>query len=300
MKLEMRKKSLTEIKLLLFCIPACFVYVLFWVLPGLANIPISFTDWSATKPLSSAQYVKLSNYKKLFGDELFWNALGNNIVYGVFTVIIITILALFLALMVERGIHHFKGVFRTIFFIPIILPWIVVALIWRWLYDPSFGVINALLTMIGLEQLVHNWLGDPKIALYSIVAVAVWKSVGFHMIIFIAGLQGIPKELEEAAHIDGAGSFGTLLWIIIPQLRAIIGIVSTLILIDAFRVFEVIFIMTEGGPGYYSTDVLSTYIYRTAFQFLQQSYASTLAIALFFFVATLSLFSYRNSTGGND
>jgi raffinose/stachyose/melibiose transport system permease protein len=281
---------------LLFCLPALLVYVVFWVVPGLSNVLISLTDWSATTPVESSHFVGSANWATLVRDPLFWNALKNNAVYGVVTVSLITTFALVNAVLIERGLGFGRTIYRTILFIPLILPWVVVSLLWKWLYDPAFGMINVFLKAVGLNVLALNWLGETKIALYAIIAVVVWKNVGFHMIIFVAGLQGVPRELEEAAQIDGAGAFATFMRVILPILRPIVGIVTTVILIDAFRVFDVVFIMTEGGPGYYSTDVLSTYIYRAAFQFLQQSYGSTLSVALFAVVALMSLVSFTYST----
>ncbi len=289
---QKRRSSLTY---LAFCLPGLVVYVAFWVLPGVSNVLISMTDWSATRAISTSHFVGLANWVQLVSDPLFWNALRNNAVYGVITVTAITTIALLNAVLIERGIGGGRSVYRAILFIPLILPWVVVSLLWKWLYDPAFGMVNVLLKSMGVGFLALNWLGDPRIALYAIIAVVVWKAIGFHMIIFVAGLQGVPRELEEAAQIDGAGAFATFMRVTLPILRPIVGIVMTVILIDAFRVFDVVFIMTEGGPGHYSTDVLSTYIYRAAFNFLQQSYGSTLSMALFVIVALLSLVSFSFS-----
>ena len=275
---------------------ALLVFLVFWVLPGLGNIVISLTNWSATASISTARFFGLKNYVRLWGDPGFWNGLKNNALYGLATVVVITALAFLLAVLVERGIRFGRWAFRSAFFFPVILPWVVVGLLWRWLYDPSFGMVNVFLKGIGLGALAMNWLGDTRIALVSVIAVAVWKSVGFHMIIFIAGLQGVPRELEQAASIDGANQVKTYYYVVLPILRPIVGIVTTLILIDAFRLFDVVFVMTNGGPGHYSTDVLSTYIYRTAFNYLQQSYGSTLAVALFVLVAVLSGLSQAITT----
>jgi raffinose/stachyose/melibiose transport system permease protein len=290
---QRRRSSLTY---LAFCLPGLGVYFVFWILPGVSNVLISLTDWSATTAISTSHFVGLANWVQLVSDPLFWNALGNNAVYGVVTVAAITTIALLNAVLIERGLTVGRSVYRTVLFVPLILPWVVVSLLWKWLYDPAFGMVNVFLKSIGLGSLALNWLGDPAIALYAIIAVVVWKAIGFHMIIFVAGLQGVPRELEEAAQIDGAGALATFMRVTLPILRPIVGIVTTVILIDAFRVFDVVFIMTEGGPGRYSTDVLSTYIYRAAFQFLQQSYGSTLSMALFVVVALLSLASFSFST----
>lgn len=277
---------------LLFCIPAVIIYTLFWVVPGISNIFISITDWRAVSSLEQARFVGLSNYIELIQAPLFWNAVANNLKYAVITVILVTIIALTMAVIVERMIRWGKGLFRGFFFLPLVLPWVVVAILWTWLYNPIFGLINNTLSAIGLQSLTQRWLGDPNIALYSVIAVAIWKSVGFFMIILMAGLQDSPLELEEAARVDGANEWQILTRIVIPIIRPIIAVVTTLLTIDAFRVFEPIYIMTQGGPGYYSTDVLSSFIYRTAFLDLRQGYASTIAIALLIIVAIISVVQF--------
>ena len=210
----------------LFCVPALLVYLLLWVVPALGNVFVSLLNWSLTIPIGSARFVGLSNYAHLIRDPLFWNALRNNAVYGLATVVVITASALLLALLVERAIRWGRGLFRTVLFIPVILPWVVVSFLWAWLYDPALGVIDVFLKAAGLKAV--NWLGDPRIALYSLIVVGVWKSAGFFLIIFIAGLQGVPQTLEDAAYIDGASGAQTFFRVVLPILRPIVGVVITL------------------------------------------------------------------------
>ncbi len=286
----------SKLKLFLFCVPAIVLYLLFWIVPSMSNIFLSLTEWRGTTSIFDAEFIGLKNYAQLGKDPLFWNALGNNFTYAAITVVFTVIIALFLAVVIERVIKRGKPVFRAVLFMPMIMPWVVVSMLWTWLYDPSIGLLNVALESIGLGSFTQLWLGDPNIALYSVSAVGIWKSFGFHMIIIIAGLQGIPKSLEEQSYIDGATPFQSFIHITLPLLRPILGIVITLTLIDAFRAFDAVFIMTQGGPGHYSTDILSTYIYRLGFSYLEHGYGAAISITLFILIASLSLISFRISS----
>jgi multiple sugar transport system permease protein/raffinose/stachyose/melibiose transport system permease protein len=191
----------------------------------------------------------------MFEDEIIGMALLNNVTYAFGTVIGKTILALFLALLLNQALRG-RSFYRTSLFMPVVMSFIVVGILWSWLYNSQFGLINTLLRSLGLEALILDWLGDPDIALWSLIVVDIWKWYGFHMVIFLAGLQTIPAELYEAARIDGATRLHQLLHITLPLLQPVMLVNVTLSLMGAFNVFDIPYVMTQGGPAN-STNVLA-------------------------------------------
>lgn len=272
----------------LFILPAFVVYSVFWIIPLFANIPLSLTNWSGLGAITAENVSGLHNFSLMLHDQIFWTAIQHNVVFTIATLILKLVLALAIAILLDRY-TKFKSFFRTVFFFPAIMPFIVVAFLWLWIYDPVFGLLNSFLKLVHLSILSHIWLGDPTTALPAIIAVEVWKSVPFFMLIFLAGLQGIPKEFEEAAQIDGANFWGVIRHITIPQLKPVTTVVGALILFDGFRLFDSVYVMTGGGPGYHSTEVLSTYIYKLAFSDFRLGYGSAVSIVLMIIVMILSI-----------
>lgn len=276
--------------LLLLIFPALVIYTVFWLLPVFSNIPISLTRWKGLTGIKNAEFIGLSNYEELLHDPYFWKSLRNNAIFAISTLVIGMPLSLGLAVLLERFFRRLRAFFRLSLFLPVIMSWVVVGFLWKWMYNPSFGLVNLTLKTIGLGRFIPGWLFDPKIALYSVIIVAFWKSTGFFMVIFLAGLQTIPKEVEEAAFVDGASPWQCFYWVVLPLLRPFIIIISLLILIDGFRVFGVVYVMTTGGPGDYSTEVLAVYIYRVAFYFYRTGYGCTISLILFGIVASVSYY----------
>jgi raffinose/stachyose/melibiose transport system permease protein len=273
-----------------FTLPGLAVYTVFWVIPALLNFAVSLFKWSGLS-WNTIRFVGLANFARVFHDRIFYTALWNNLVYVTFTMVATVILSFLVALLVERGLP-WKAFFRTTIYLPVILPLIVTALLWRWIYNPAFGLVNPLLEGLGLGFLSRNWLGDPKTAMAAVMGVGVWKATPFFMVVFIAALQKIPAELEEAATIDGASPLQTLLRIIIPLLKPVINIVIALNIVRGFRVFALVYAMTNAGPGR-ATEVLPTYIVRVAFEDFIMGYAAALSVLLFFLVFGLSLVFLR-------
>ena len=243
----------------LFSAPALVVYFAFWMIPILITIPFSLVKWNGIGNFLEADIIGLNNYVTLFNDKAFWQCLSHNFQYMLSTVICIPSFAFLLALFIEKLIRQ-KGFFRTSLFIPIVLPGMLVTLMFKQIYHVDYGLLNGFLRLIGLDALATDWLGNKATALWSVIVIPIWKSTPFSMIILLAGLQGVSRDIEEAAVIDGCSFWKTVWHVTIPQIASVLIVTIGLVIIDAFRVFDVIFMTTNGGPGIRTTDVLGTYI----------------------------------------
>jgi raffinose/stachyose/melibiose transport system permease protein len=268
-----------------FLLPALAIYTLFVVYPMFDSLSISFTNWDGLSPART--FVGLKNYQHILNDPVATTALQNNLTWTVVTLVVPTILGLLLALGLNR---RFPGstLFRSIFYAPAILPLVGVAALWSWMYDPNVGLINTFLRNVGLGNLAQPWLGQPNLALPSVMAAAVWQGMGFPMVLYLAGLQSIPDEQYEAARVDGAGTVRQFWHITLPWLTETHIIVITLGVIGSFKVFDLIYAMTYGGPGQ-ATQVLASWMYFNTFQYYHAGYGSALAwvIALISLVVTV-------------
>ena len=272
-----------------FAVPAMAIYAFIVLYPSLAGAFYAFTDWTG---IGSFKWVGLENFKTLFSDEQSLGALRNTILLTVFIVIVQNAVGLALAIGVHTRIKS-RYVLRTIFFAPAVLSSIVIAFLWKYMFNPQPDAgINALLGFFGLDFLQQNWLGDPSVALWAIGLTVVWQFAGYSMVIFLAALQGIPKELEEAAAIDGAGRYARFRHIVLPLIAPAMTINLTLSTIGGLKLFDQVFAITGGGPGY-STETLSTLIYKQAFVFGQYGYSTAVALVLAILVSALALVQMR-------
>lgn len=278
----------------LFPIPALAIYGLFIVYPLLAAISYSFFDW---KGIKRGEFIGFDNYKDLFTLEpfsgMFWNAFEHNILYFVVQMVVQNGLAFFLAFIIFQKIRGAEF-FKIAFFLPRLLSVIVVGFLWKLILNPNFGALNVILGEFGLESLQKAWLGDPKTALMAIILVNCWFGLGFAILIFLAGLQSIPKELIEAATLDGAKGLIMLRKIILPLMVPSIMILTVLTFIQSFEAFELVYAMqgSQGEP-YRSTDTLAVYFYRLAFggstgDSTAIGLGSALAVVLFIFISTFT------------
>jgi ABC-type sugar transport system permease subunit len=244
----------------LFVLPIALFFAVFVGFPFLRSFYLSLTEWSG---FTSPRFIGLRNFQSLADDPVFWKALRTTIVYTAVTTILQTTLPMLLAVFINIG---WRGgvVFRTLLFIPVIVSFVVTALLWQLIYDPNFGTLNQVLRAVGLDALAHPWLADPRTVVPAIMLVSLWQSLGFYMLIFLAGLQGIDPNLYEAARIDGAGARQEFLKITVPMLRTVTAVVVLLNLINGFNTFDVIYVMTGGGPNR-ASEVLGTYLYKLAF-----------------------------------
>jgi raffinose/stachyose/melibiose transport system permease protein len=263
--------------LMALALPALLSYTIFFILPIFGNLFYSFMKWNGFS--SEMQWVGFKNYIKLFSDDrLFYAALWHNIEYTVTVVVLQLSLALLFAMILYKKTRG-HNLFKTIYLLPVILSNITLALIWSYMYDPLLGFLNFFLTHVGLGFLKQSWLGDQNIALFSVAFVNAWQYVGYSMLIFIAGLQTIPESLYEAANIDGAGIWSTFKNVTIPLLAPAITINLVLSTLGCFRVFELIYIMTQGGPND-ATEVLTTLTYKNGFIYGEMGYASAISTVL--------------------
>jgi raffinose/stachyose/melibiose transport system permease protein len=260
----------------LFALPALAVYLAFLVYPALNSVFFSLTDWDGLSP--TYNIVGLENYVSMLSDPVVLQALVNNVIWTVVTIVFPVVIGLALAILLDGKVRG-KPVLRLIFYTPAVLPLIAVASIWGWLYNPEYGAINEFLRMIGLGGLAQPWLGQDSTALAAVMVPAIWIRVGFPMLLYLAALQGIPREMYEAATVDGATRSQQFWHITMPSLRPAHYIVIALSLIDSFKVFDLIYAMTYGGPGT-TTQVMGTWMYANVFQYYQAGYGTAIAVAI--------------------
>lgn len=269
-----------------FVAPSVVLFFAFLGFPVLFAFFISFQRWGG---MDRPTFVGLSNYRYLVTDDLFWTTLRVTILYVVMTVPTTTALALLAAVLVNQALP-LRNLFKSLMFIPAIIAGTVIGAVWLFIYQPDVGVLNQVLRVAHLPG--HLWLGDTTSALPSLAAVGVWQRFGWFSILFLAGLQEIPQEQREAAAIDGASSWQTFLHITLPLLRPAMGLVMVLAAIGSFQVFDLVYVMTGGGPAY-ATETLSFYIYNQAFRALKMGYATSMAFVLFGFIFVLTLVQLR-------
>ena len=274
-----------------FLAPALVVYTIFWIIPILMTGVISFTDWKGTSKLSTATFVGLKNFASLFSDSVLATSIRNNLIYGLVMIIAVPVFSFVLAYIIESFVKR-KVFFRTVAYLPAILPTIVTVLLWKWIYNPSYGLLNQFLELLGLGQWTTGWITNTDTALGAVTFASIWKTVPVYFVLFMAGLQAVPQDLIEAAVLDGASRRQTVYHVTLPSIQRVTTIVYTLVFIDVFRVFELVYAMTNGGPGYYNTEMLLTYAYKTSFANSNASYGmaiSTVLICLIILAAAFQL-----------
>lgn len=269
----------------IFMAPAVLVMGLALAYPLVQSVWLSFHQWAIGAPLSSATFIGLENYRILLNDPNVWASIRVTLIFAFAVVVIEVALGVALALALDRQIRG-MSVFRTIFILPMMVAPIVVGLIWRYLYNEQFGPITTALKAVGLP--VIPWLSSPDMALISVIIADVWQWTPFIFILSLAALQSLPASAIEAARIDGASRWQTILHVKLPLMMPVIIVAALLRLIDAFKVLEVIYILTEGGPGL-STEILSLHIYKTAFTSQQLGRASALSNILLLIVTSLTI-----------
>ena len=276
----------------LFLLPAMIILGTFLIYPLFASIWYSFHEYNVVHP---ARWIGLANYQKLLTDDVFKTAFRNTLIYSAGVIPGLVLLSLLMALLVNRP---GKGItfFRIAFYIPVITSIVVVGIVLKWMYFED-GIINSLLRALHLVSRPIPFLSNPDIALYAIIVVTIWKASGYYMVLYLAGLQSLARELDEAAIIDGANQWQRLWYVTIPLLRPTITLVTVIASIGAMKVFGEIYVMTSGGPAD-RTNTLVYYVYKQAFTFLNMGYASAVAVVLFLFLIVLSVASIRVSERG--
>lgn len=264
-----------------FILPAIVGTFIFIIIPVICSFGLSFMDWDL---ITKAEFVGLKNYKTLFTDPLFMKILINTFVYALSTSFFAVIIPLALACILNAKVRG-SEFFKTAYFLPFITPMIVVAVVWQWIFDPNIGILNYVL------KLNINWLYDQNFAMPAMIIVSVWKLIGYNMVIFLSGLSALNQSLFEASKIDGANWFDTFRFVTVPLLSPTIFFVVIITCISSFQVFDLIYLMTQGGP-LDSTNVLVYSIYKNAFEYFKIGQASAIAYVLFVIILVLGLFQW--------
>ncbi|RPJ28628.1 MAG: sugar ABC transporter permease [Chloroflexi bacterium] len=268
-----------------FSFGAIALYSLFMVIPGLMGFYLSFTDWNRYS--SEINFIGFKNFELIFSKQNYWHSISNSMIFTVVTIVLKTVIALLLALLLTKGLKRFVNFHRVVIYLPAIIPMIVIGIVFRSILHPTTGVLNESLRGIGLDFLAQRWLTNPHIALYSVIFVDTWKGVGFIMVILIAGLQVIPSEYYEAAQIDGANGWDELWKITLPLLMPTLTVTTVLNLLYGLRVFDIVWVLTNGGPGY-ATETVYTVVFK---EFSKGRYGVSTALSTLLFVI-MSLFGY--------
>lgn len=261
---------------ILFILPAVSLYTFFYISPVIKSLYLSFVKWNGI-PMVPKKFVGLNNFISIFKDPAFYNALKNVGVFIGVSFLVIMPFAYFLAVLVSSKRLRGKRFFKTIYFLPSILPSAATGLMWTLILYKSGGALNTILIKIGMSGATQDWLGDPKFAIFTVALVNAWVFIGYNMLIFLAGLTNIPDELIESAQIDGANGWKEQIHIVLPLMKESFKIFSVLAIVGSFKVFDIIFVMTGGGPGG-ATDVPVTLLYDQAFKYNNFGYGSSIGM----------------------
>lgn len=280
-----------------FLIPGLIVFLILIVFPFLSNLLLSFTRWTGVR---TPVWIGLANYAKALTDRIFWTSFRNNLYLIITLTTIPTLIGLLLATILYDYISKEFGkgvssVFRAGFYLPQVIPAVVSALVWRWILQPDWGVLNYILKAVHLDALAHNWLGDPKTALLAIIVTMIWFQIGYPMVIFMAALQRIDPEMYEAASIDGASWLQKFIRITIPLIRPEMFVVILTTTIFALKTFGQVFAMTLGGPGN-ATMVASYFSYKNFFQNSNVGYGATMSTVVTFIIIVITIIWVRVQT----
>ncbi len=271
---------------IIMLLPNLIGFMMFLFIPIVAAFVLSFMEYDVISPM---KFIGLKNYIEMFHDPIVAETLRNTVVYTVITVPVGMALSLILALALDQNIAG-RRIFRAVYFLPSITSMVAVAVVWQWIYNPEFGLLNYLLSLFGIDG--PSWLSSSKTSLLSIAIVGIWKGMGYNMLLFLAGLQGISTSYYEAAKLDGANALQEFFYVTFPMLRPTTFFIFIMSIIGSFQVFDSVMLMTGGEPGR-SSSVLVHYLYQNAFEYFRMGYACAIAYLLFFIVVTLTLINLR-------
>ncbi len=263
---------------------------LWWVIwPMCSSFILSLTKWDG---ISEPEFIGFKNFIKLFQDDVFYTSLANNIEWVLLFITIPVIVGLGLAMLLNTNVPGSK-IIKACFFTPMVLSLVVCGLVWGWLYNPKMGLINGVLKIIGLAHIQPGWLADPDIVMESIITVAIWRQVGYVMILYLAGLQGVDSTLVDASKIDGANAWQSFRHVILPQLTPVTIIVIVISITDSVRAFDLVSVMTRGGP-FNSSSVLANFMFIEAFNNYKMGYGAAISVVLFLISLVFIIFYMQN------
>lgn len=273
-----------------FASGALLLYGLFVLLPSLVGLGYSFTDWSAYS--TDLHWVGLANFAALFQpNSEYLGAIENTLIFTIATIIFKTVIALALAVLLTSGVRRLAYLYRALIYLPALLPMVAVGIVFKSILDPDVGLLNSTLRLVGLGALAQQWLTNVSLALWSVIGVDTWKGVGYIMVILIAGILAIPREYYEAASIDGASGWQAFRYITLPMLRPVLAVTTVLNLLYALRIFDIVYVLTNGGPGY-ATDTVYTAIFN-AFSLGQWGVATALSTVFLIVMLALGFVALR-------
>lgn len=281
-----RRKTIYRLTPYLFVAFPLLIYLIWVIGPMLYTFYLSLTDWDG---ISDMNFIRLDNYRRLFRDRIFFTAFFNNIKWIVSFITVPIVCGLVLAMILNRSVPGAK-VFKAIFFFPMVLSFVVMGLIWSWMYQPDNGIINSVLRLIGLGVLAKGWLSEPDLVIWSIIFVGIWRQVGYVMLLYLAGLQSVNTDLVDASKVDGANGWQSFRHVIFPQLAPITVVVVVISIIDSLRAFDLVYVMTRGGP-FNSSQVLASFMYNEAFWNYRMGYGASISVILFM-ISLLFIFMY--------
>jgi ABC-type sugar transport system permease subunit len=281
-----RSRSLSQWTLYLFLIVPLIVYLVWVIGPMFYTFYLSMTDWDG---LSSPNFIGWRNYQRLFKDPVFHISLKNNLKWIASFITVPVVAGLALAMALNRAIPLEKF-FKASFYSPLVLSLVVCGLIWSWMYQPAKGLINSVLRLGGLDVLAKGWLSDKNLVMWSIIVVAIWRQVGYVMVLYLAGLQGVDPGLVDASKVDGCSGWQTFRHVIFPLLAPVTVIVVVISIIDSLRAFDLVSVMTRGGP-YNSSSVLANFMYIEAFNNYKMGYGAAISVILFL-ISVVFIFIY--------
>ncbi|WP_338551439.1 sugar ABC transporter permease [Paenibacillus sp. KS-LC4] len=269
---------------LYFSFPALFVFLLFFITPTLIGIYYSFTDWNINA--DAIKFIGLENYKELFNEPRLKQAFINTLIFAAAVTLLQNAVGLALALLLNEKLK-LRNLLRMIFFMPYVIAPLVIGYIFRAIYHPEHGIVNQFFGLLGMDFMVQDWLNDPRFALFTVIMTDIWRVAGFSMVVYLAGLQFIPKDLTESASIDGANYWTRFKHVVFPLLAPAFTVNVLLAMIGSMKVFEIVMVLTEGGPGY-TTEVFYTYI-RNTFSSGEMGYATAINMLLFALVTLVGV-----------
>jgi ABC-type sugar transport system permease subunit len=259
-----------------FLLPSLILFSVFFIYPFIQSIYLSLVKWDGVHPVK--EFVGFGNYARILKDDIVRLALSHNVTWLILGTFIPIAVGLFLAILVW-GRTIGKTAFRTVYFMPQVLATVVIGIIWNWIYNPIFGILNRVLETIGLGSLARGWLGDVHTALYAVLFAAIWARIGYVFVIFLAGLQNVDTQLLDAAKIDGANAWHRLWNVTLPQLSYVMTLIMVTSLIGAFSVFDIVWVMTQGGPAN-RTELIATYTFEKAFAQSEVGYGAALSMVM--------------------